>query len=139
MKAYKIFRIIDGELYSASSRGKAQIHYRPGEKRIGRVFGIIGMRKKIRNPIFAYRTIEDARANFGVQEIFELWEVKGSPWRKKLIGMDAWFFPPKEGFVFNLIPVKKAKQDLPKGTILLSSCIPVRNIEITEQKGGVNA
>ena len=136
IEAYKIFRVENGKLYSQHARGKAQIHYKPGEENIGKEFEIVDQRKKIRNPIFAYGTLKDAIDNYSFPEFFELWEVKGTPWRKEFIGVDIWACPIEEGFIFKLEPTKLIELDLPKGTILLSSCIPVRNIEITEQKGG---
>ena len=137
MKAYKIFQVINGELYSMYAGGKAQIHYEPGKKSVGKVFRIEGTRKKIRNPIFAYRTLEDAQDYYfclsnsflNVQEYYELREVKGIPWRGKLIGTTVRFTPPGGKLVLELMPIKRVKRETPQGTVLLSSCVPVRKVE----------
>jgi len=139
MKAYKIFRLVEGKLYSSSVEGKAGIFYSPGKKHMGRVFKIGGAGKKIRNPIFAFKSPKEAQDYYqdfyrNSPELFEIWEVKGIPWRKKTIGTACHLNILGTGYVNELVPVQKVKNHIWKGTVLLSSCVPVQKIEI----GGKN-
>ena len=134
MKAYKIFRVIDGELYSSMARGKALIHYRPGKKSKGKVFSVISQQRKIRNPIFAFQTMKDALAFLGFcsQDLFELWEVEGIPWRKKFIGWSYWDTIHEKGYVYNLEQVSNLKHFsyAPRGIICLQTCTPIRKVKV---------
>ena len=147
MKAYKIFRVIDGELYSAIMDGKVKIRYKPSKQSKGKLLLVQSEGKKIKSPIFAFRRLKDARNRLKLfiswarseeekkelLEKFEIWEVKGSPWEGTLIGIAFSFSSLEKGIVTALAALKRVVPYMPRGTVLLSSCVPVRKVEVEER------
>ena len=130
IEAYKIFRIENGELYSSVVRGNACIHYKPGKKSGGKIFTVLPTRKRKLNPIFAFRTLEDtlAYSKPGLPDMFEIWEIEGTPWKEEFIGWATIDYTLGMGYIDNFLPINQIPE-LPEGTILLHTCIPVRKIE----------
>ena len=125
MKAYKVFRVEDGRLFSAIVEGRACIEYCFGRLSMGQVFAYKG--RQIRLPVMAYRDLESAeKMKKDWEEIyfrttFEIWEVEGKYCRKKI----------RHGYLEELEMGKycPVKLSFPIGTIFLQTCTPVRKIE----------
>jgi len=128
MRAYKVFKVKDGRLFSAFVEKKARIKYSPGKKSIGRTFqhrdGY-----KISLPIFACEDwISACKIKSQFEETlpscgpcYEIWEVEGKEYHKKF----------RFGFVPNLElgEYHPTSYSFPPGTIFLRTCMPIRRIE----------
>ena len=133
MKAYKVFRVKDGRLFSVIVNDKACIRYSPKKESTGKFFRYL-IWKKIQLPIFAYKSLTSAKDMKAKMEIntrkkknlsfhYETWEVKGQKSYKKFRRSciseleRGRYFPLEIGLPF------------PSDTIFLRTCTPIKRVE----------
>ena len=127
MKAYKVFRVEDGRLFSALVRDQACIEYYPGLPSMGQIFTYNG--KRIRLPIIVFRDLGSAKRMKKKCEqtyfwaSFEIWEVEGKYCHKKVCHGDI-----DELELGNYCPDELS---FPDGTIFLETCTPIRRVDVS--------
>jgi len=127
MKAYKVFSIQNGKLFSLFMRGKAGIQYASGQKSKGRVFEDLNG-KKVRLPIMAFRHFSHVREFVEREKVFffEIWLVDGRV-SKKYKDFHPGTLADLECFG-KYIP-RTSDSYLPLDTIFLDDCTPIRRVE----------
>ena len=128
MKAYKVFRVMNGKLFSLFMRGKAGIQYASGQKSKGRVFEDLDG-KKVRLPIIAFRDLSHAKkfVEKGYFFPFEIWLVDGRL-SKKYKDFHPGTLADLECFG-KYIP-RRSDSYLPLDTIFLDNCTPIRRVDV---------
>ena len=129
MKAYKVFSIQNGKLFSLLIRGNARIQYASGQKSKGRVFEDLDG-KKVRLPIMAFRHFSHVRKFIERENLlfFEIWLVDGRVSKK--------YKDFRPGAIIDLecfgkyIP-RTSNYYLPSGTIFLDDCTPIRRVDVS--------
>ena len=126
MKAYKVFRVEDGRLFSATMERKACIEYSPRKKSVGKIFYNPVTGEQIRLPIIACKDLISAQKlkNKSYGCVFEIWEVEGKKSPRKLhaghLGdIESGIYRPVFGF------------HVSRGTVFLSTCTPIRRVDVS--------
>ena len=129
MKAYKVFSIQNGKLFSLFMRGKAGIQYASGQKSKGRVFEDLNG-KKVRLPIMAFRHFSHVREFVEREKLFffEIWEVEG-----RLSKKHKDFRPGVTTYLeyFGKYMPRTSNYYLPSGTIFFDNCTPIRRVDVS--------
>ena len=133
MKAYKIYRVKDGRLFSSFVNDRACIKYSLRKESTGKTF-LCPDDKKIWRPIFAYKNLTSARnmkakleRNMGKKKNlsfhYEIWEVEGQRIYKKFL----------RGCIVELEYGRYYPAGLPfsSGIVFLSTCTPIRRVDVS--------